>query len=146
MQDGARFFAYSTWAIMISLAIIIATHSFLDYISEPGWIGTVVLLAFGFIYMNITYVVVRRYIRKVPAPTNRHVLLAVMIFLPPFVWTYASIEVLTTTDVLIWVVLALGSGLGAYYGNRAGIKARYEYIQTLKEHQKKMEEQAARNN
>ncbi|GEM_PF-422348 len=143
MQDGARFFAYTTWAIMISLAIIIATHFFLDYISEPGWVGTAVLLAFGFVYMNITYVVIRRYIRKVPAPTNRHILLAVIIFLPPFIWTFASVEELSTTDVLIWVVLALGCGLGALYGNRAGIKARYEYIQALKEHQRKMEERQA---
>jgi hypothetical protein len=143
MQDGARFFAYSTWTVMVSLAIIIFTNSFLRYIDEPGWLGTVVLLAFGLVYMNLTFAAVKRYIQKVPAPTNLHILLTVIIYLPPFVWILASADPLSTTEFLIWIVLAMGCGLGAHYGNRAGIKARYEYIQALKEHQKKMEEQAA---
>ena len=133
MQDGARFFAYATWSLMVSLAIIIFTHSFLSWISDPGWVGTVVLLAFGFIYLNLTYAAVKRFIRKVPSPTNAHLLLAVLIFLPPFVWIYTSASIISTTEILIFTVLALACGLGAWHGNKAGIKARYQYVQMLKE-------------
>ncbi|WP_069131882.1 hypothetical protein [Rhodohalobacter halophilus] len=136
MQDGARFFAYATWSIMISLAIILFSNRFLDFISEPGWIGTVILLAFGFLYLNLTFAAVKRYIRKVPAPTNLHMLLAFLVFLPPAAWIIIFAEAITTTEILIVAVLALSCGLGMVYGNRAGIKARYEYVQALKERQK----------
>lgn len=140
MQDGARFFAYSTWTVMISLAIILFTHRFLEFIAEPGWTGTLVLLAFGFIYVNLTYAAVKRYIRKVPAPTNIHTLLSALVFLPPAVWIVVFAEHITTTEILILAVLALSCVLGMIYGNRAGIKARYEYIQSLKGHRKKVGE------
>lgn len=135
MQDGARFFAYATWTIMISLAIILFSNRFLDFISEPGWIGTAVLLAFGFLYLNLTFAAVKRYIRKVPAPTNLHVLLAILIFLPPAGWIVIFSDTVTSTEILIIVVLAISCGLGMFYGNRAGIKARYEYVQAIKQKQ-----------
>jgi hypothetical protein len=140
MQDAARFFAYSTWAIMVSVAIILFTHGFLDLVSEPGWIGTSVLLAFGFLYLNLAYAATKRYIRKVPAPTNIHLLLTFFIWLPPAIWVFASADTLHTTELLLLLVLALSCGLGAVYGNRAGIKARYEYIQALKKHQRNFKE------
>ncbi len=137
MQDLPRFFAYTTWAVMISLAIILFTYRFLNLIAEPGLTGTFVLLGFGFLYLNLTFAAVKRYIRKVPAPTNRHILLGILVMIPPAAWILASNEVITTTEILVLVVLALSIGLGVYYGNRAGIKARYEYIQALKEYRKK---------
>lgn len=140
MQDKARFFAYSTWSIMISLAIILFTNRFLDFVSQPGWQGLAVLLAFGFVYMNITYVAVKRYIRKVPAPTNLHYLLGILIFLPPAGWIIITKGMGSTDEILLIVVLALACGLGIYYGNRAGIRARYEYIQKLKEYQQENED------
>jgi len=137
MKDGARFFAYATWSVMISLAIILFTNRFLEFITEPGFIGTLVLLAFGFLYLNLTYAAVKRYIRKVPFPTNLHMLLTALVFLPPAVWIIVFSDAITTTEILILFVLALSCILGMIYGNRAGIKARYEYIQALKEYRSK---------
>lgn len=141
MQDKARFFAYSTWVIMISLAIIIFSDQFLYLVSEPGWLGLVVLLCFGLIYLNLAYNAIKRFIRKVPAPTQAHYALGFFIFLPPFCWIMFVRETITTNEFLLLTVLALACGLGTFYGNRAGIRARYEYIQKLKEYQKKQEEQ-----
>jgi hypothetical protein len=141
MQDSARFFAYSTWSVMVSVAIILFTHGLLDWVREPGWVGTAILLGFGFLYLNLCYAAIKRFIRKVPAPTNLHILLAFIIYLPPFIWILGAADTISTTEYLLWVVLAISCGLGAVYGNRAGIKARYEYIQALKEHQEKMAEQ-----
>lgn len=140
MQDGARFFAYTTWAVMISLAMILFTHGFLDWVHEPGWVGTLILFGFGFLYFNLCYAAVKRYIRKVPAPTNLHILLSAFIYLPPFIWVLTSADTIGSTEILLWVVLAGGCAIGTVYGNKAGIKARYEYIQALKEYHKKMEE------
>jgi hypothetical protein len=131
MKDGARFFAYATWSVMISLAIILFTNRFLEFITEPGFIGTLVLLAFGFLYLNLTYAAVKRYIRKVPFPTNLHILLTALVFLPPAVWIIVFSDAITTTEILILFVLALSCILGMIYGNRSGIKARYQKIDLL---------------
>lgn len=135
MQDGARFFAYSTWVIMISLGIIIFTNRFLTFASDPGWVGLVTLLAFGFLYLNLTYAAVKRYIRKVPSPTQLHYILALLIYLPPAVWIIVISEQVQGSEFILLAVLAAACILGAIYGNRSGIKARFEYIQKLKENQ-----------
>lgn len=140
MQDKARFFAYSTWVIMISLAIIIFSDQFLHLVSEPGWLGLVVLLGVGLIYMNLAYSAIKRFIRKVPAPTQVHYALGGLIFLPPVCWILFVRETITTNEFLLLAVLALACGLGVFFGNRAGIRARYEYIQKLKEYQNQQEE------
>jgi len=135
MQDAARFFAYATWTVMVSLAIILAGNSFLDYLSDPGWVGLVTLLAFGFIYLNLSYAAIKRYITKVPEPTQKHYLLALIIFLPPAVWIFVISETAGGSELILTVVLAFSCWLGAFYGNRAGIKARAEYVQQAKERQ-----------
>lgn len=140
MQDKARLFAYSTWVIMISLAIMIFSDQFLHLISEPGWSGLFILFCFGLIYMNLTFNAIKRYIRKVPAPTQAHYLLGGLIFLPPIVWMFFVRQTITSNELLLIGVLALSCGLGIFYGNRSGIRARYEYIQKIKEYQKQQEE------
>ena len=135
MQDGARFFAFSTWTVMISLAIILAGNPFLVYVADPGWIGLVALLVFGLLYLNLSYAAIKRYIRKVPEPTNKHYLLALLIFLPPAIWIYLVSESATGSQLILIVTLAFSCWLGAFYGNRAGIKARHEYIQLIKARQ-----------
>jgi hypothetical protein len=135
MQDSARLFAYATWVIMISLGIILASNPFLVYVSDPGWVGLATLLAIGFVYLNLSYAAIKRYITKVPEPTNNHITLAVIIFIPPAVWVYAISENVGGSELILTLVLAFACGLGAFYGNRAGIRARYEYVQKVKERQ-----------
>lgn len=140
MQDKARFFAYSTWVIMISMAIIIFSDQFLYLTSEPGWLGLVVLSGFGLIYMNLAYNAIKRFIRKVPAPTQAHYALGGLIFSPAAGWILFVRETITSNELLLLAVLVLACGLGVYYGNRAGVRARYEYIQKLKEYQNQQKE------
>jgi uncharacterized membrane protein YoaK (UPF0700 family) len=135
MQDSARFFAYATWVIMISLGIILASNPFLVYVSNPGWIGLATLLAVGFVYLNLSYAAIKRYITKVPEPTNNHIVLATIIFLPAAIWIYAISENAGGSELILILVVAFACGLGTFYGNRAGIRARYEYIQKVKERQ-----------
>lgn len=140
MQDKARFFAYATWVITISMGIIIFTHHFFQFMSDSVLILVLIALSFGFLYFNITYAAIKRYIRKVPAPTNMHVVLAILIFLPPFAWLVIMDQPVDQYDLLLMVMLILSSVCGTIYGNRSGIKARYEYIQKLKEYQREMNE------
>jgi len=135
MQDSARFFAYATWVIMISLGIILAANPFLVYISNPGWVGLATLTTVGFVYLNLSYAAIKRYITKVPEPTNNHIVLATIIFLPPAAWIYAISENAGGSELILILVVGFACGLGAFYGNRAGIRARYDYVQKVKERQ-----------
>src|SRR5690625_5994323 len=118
MQNNARIFAYATWVAMISLAIILFSSSFLVYIDDPGWIGLAALLVFGLIYLNFTYISVKRYIRKIVPETKLHYLLALLIFLPPAVWLILTSVQLESTRILLISVFALSCILGAMYGYR----------------------------
>ena len=135
--NGARFFAYTTWVIMVTLAIILTANRFLSFVADPGWPGLVTLLVFGLIYMNFTYAAIKRFIMKVPEPTMEHHLLTGIIFLPPAAWIFFVSEHTSGSEFILTAVLLLACGLGNYYGNRAGIRKRYEYIQKLKEKQQK---------
>lgn len=135
MQNSARFFAYSTWVIMISLGIIIFTHRFLDLTDETFWIGLLAKILISFLYFNLTYAAVKRFIKKVPAPTNLHMLLSLFIYLPPVIFIFALRDAFHTNDLLFSAIMTAGCALGMVIGNKAGIKARFEYIQKLKEYQ-----------
>lgn len=135
MQDGARFFAYSTWAIMISLAIMIFSHQFL-HLTESTFTALLIWgLIFGAMYFNITYSAIKRYIKKVPAPTKSYIALAVLIFIPPALWLIMVGDFIVERDLVILLFLAVGVFFGMQTGQKQGIKVRYEYIQKLKQYQ-----------
>jgi len=140
MQDGARFFAYATWAVMISLGIMIFSHQFV-FLTETSLLSLAVwVLAFGVMYGNFTYAAIKRYIKKVPAPTNTHSVLSALIFAPPAAWVLTIGNNSLSLNLLIITVLAGSIAAGNYYGNLRGIKDRYEYVQKLKAYQKEQEE------
>jgi len=143
MQDGARFFAYATWAVMISLGIMIFSHQFV-FLTETSLLSLAVwVLAFGVMYGNFTYAAIKRYIKKVPAPTNTHSVLSALIFAPPAAWVLTIGNNSLSLNLLIITVLAGSIAAGNYYGNLRGIKDRYEYVQKLKAYQKEQEEKNA---
>lgn len=136
MQDGARFFAYATWAVMISLGIMIFSHQFVFLTGNSFLYLAVWVLAFGVMYGNFTYAAIKRYIKKVPAPTSTHTVLSALIFAPPAAWILTIGNHPLYINLLIVFVLAGSITAGNYYGNIRGIKDRYEYVQKLKAHQK----------
>ncbi|MEX1063274.1 MAG: hypothetical protein WEC12_06695 [Balneolaceae bacterium] len=133
MNRGSRIFAYTTWVVMISLAIIVFTNNFLVYIADPDWIGLVALLGFGFIYLNFSYFINKRYIRKVLQKTSIHYLLALLIFLPPAAWVIFISDRISGGRILFLVVIAFACGLGAVYGYRAGKRQQQKQLDRLRE-------------
>lgn len=129
MKDGARLFAYTTWVIMISLAIIVFTNSFLVYVTYPEWQGLVALLAFGLIYLNFSYLASKRFVRKVIGETYSHFVIALLIFLPPAFWAIYINEELEGSRFIFTLIIAFSCGLGAYYGHRGGRREQRNYLE-----------------
>ncbi len=137
MLDGARFFAYSTWAVLISLAIMIFSYQFLHMTESTLVVLLIWGLVFGAVYFNITYTAIKRYIKKVPAPTKSYMALAGLIFLPPALWMILVGDFIMERDPVIILFLIAGVFLGMNLGHTHGIRVRYEYIQQLKKSQSK---------
>lgn len=133
MKDGARIFAYTTWVLMISLAIIVFSNPFLGYVADPGWIGLATLLAVGLIYLNFTFLAVKRYVRKVMGETLLHFLIAFLVYLPPAFWIVVMSDLAETgTRLLLLAVLALSVLLGAVYGYRSGKRQQAGHLQRIR--------------
>lgn len=133
MNNGSRLFAYTTWVLMISLAIIIFTDSFLIYANDPGWVGLLTLLAFGFIYLNFSYLLVKRFIRKIIEDTSLHFILAFLIYLPPAVWVGLFSENIEGARFIMLVVLAFSCILGAIYGYKSAKKEQLKHADIVKD-------------
>lgn len=133
MQDWVRIFAYSTWVMMISLAMILTSNLFFSQVSVPGWPGWVILLVVGGVYLNLIYTGVWRFIRKVPAPTKQYLLVAVFALLPALGWIHFFSAAAEGGEWKLTAVLLLAAGFGLRLGHPAGVKARFEYIQKIKE-------------
>lgn len=139
IQDYVRIFAYSTWVMMVSSAIILTANFFLIWVDAPGWPGWITLLVLGVAYANLIYSAVRRFIRKVPAPTRQYLLIAVFTLLPALVWVHGFSAVSSVASWKTTVALAAGVAVGLRFGHPAGVKARFEYVQQIKERYRKME-------
>lgn len=131
MNNGARLFAYTTWVLMISLAIIIFTDSFLIYVNDPGWAGLVALLAYGFIYLNFSYFSIKRFVRKVSEDTMLHFILAFLIYLPPALWVAFISDNSEGIRFIMLIVLAFSALLGAIYGYRAAKRDQKEHTEQV---------------
>ena len=129
MNNNPRLFAYATWVVMISLAIIVFTDSFLIYATDEGWVGLAALLAFGFVYLNFSYLSVKRFIRKVFEQTHLHFILAFLIYLPAAIWVALISESIEGARFIMLIVLAFSCGLGAIYGYRAGKRVQQQHLE-----------------
>ncbi|MCH8568099.1 MAG: hypothetical protein LAT67_07540 [Balneolales bacterium] len=63
-QTIARTFSYTTTAFLVGSMIYLFLNQLIIVTAQPDWVGTAVLIAFGLIYGNITYLLTRRYNRR----------------------------------------------------------------------------------
>lgn len=133
MIDIPRFIAYASGLLVVALAAILFTNSFIIYVNEDGLIGTLALFGFGLVYMNLVFAISRRFIRKLTEPTNIQYYFAAIAFLPPAVWVNIYDTGLAEGVYIFLITLAFGCVVGGYFGNRSGLKQQVIFQQKLKE-------------
>ncbi len=124
MENWARFFAYATSMLVLGLAIIVFTENLIPFVTAPNWVGYVSLLGYGLIYLNLSYGMNRRFIRKKMKGYNLSYLLGFLLFLPPACWVYIKDVGLHEKRLLFLVVILFAVLLGSYFGIHSGIKKR----------------------
>ncbi|MEX1211846.1 MAG: hypothetical protein WEA36_03285 [Balneolaceae bacterium] len=127
MDDGARIFAYTTWTLMASLAVIVFSNPLMTFLYTPGWIAGIILLLLAVVYGNLSRTVGKRYIRKRPPASNDPWWLATLVWAPPVGWVS-----LTESSGTLALSVALITGVAIYIGFtnglRSGRRQRDEWI------------------
>lgn len=144
METWHRPFAYITGSLVFGLLIIVFTNSFLGYVNDPGWIGYAALIAYGLVFVNISYVINMRFTKKNKRPSNISYLMAALLILPALVWVYTKNTGLATSRIVFTLTIVFAVFLGAWYGIKAGVRKRAGYLHQLREEQDDLPEDLQR--
>lgn len=127
MDDGARIFAYTTWILMASLAVIVFSNPLMIHLQTPGWSAALILVLLAVVYGSLARTISKRYIRKRPPTTGDPWWILLLVWTPPVVWV-----TLTQQSGTLSVAIALITGAAIYtgftYGLRSGRQQREEWL------------------
>lgn len=145
MDHWQRVFAYTTGALVIGLLLIVFTNSFLVYVSEPGSTGYLVLLAYGFVFLNLGYGVNRRFALKSDRIPALHYSLALLMVAPTLIWIYTKDTGLGSQQFVFTTTIIFAVMLGTYFGIKKGTARRNTYLrQIYKERDREMPDELKR--
>ena len=139
-MDYARLFAYSTGVMFISLGAAIFIESIVPLLTGIEFYGQFILWAAVLIlYFNLTFNVVKRFIRKEIENTHASDILAFIIFLIPLIYFVLRINFAETDSSIddqtfqLISFLAMGVILGWRFGKKAGLRLQADYLGKLSE-------------
>jgi hypothetical protein len=116
-----RAFAYTSGALVVGVLIYMLTNTFLIYTERPDWIGTLVLAGYGLIYMNVSFVLARRFTGKTALFHLFPYLTAFLLIIPAVVLSELTEKFIFQRSLLILtIVLLASSALGARFGIKKG--------------------------
>lgn len=137
LDHWQRVFAYTTGALVIGLLLIVFTNSFLVYVNEPGSTGYLVLLAYGFVFLNLGYGVNRRFALKSDRIPVLHYTLALLMVAPTLLWIFTKDTGLENQLFVFTATIIFAVCLGTYYGIKRGTAKRNAYLRQIYEEQER---------
>lgn len=137
MPNYPRIIAYMTASFTIGVIVYIFTGLFIPFAQTPGWTGTAVIVAYGAVYLSVTWSIARRFIRKTLQTFWLPYLMAPVILAPALFFIELKEEFALMQDQVIFTsALFIGSLLGAYFGIQYGHRMREELIRKAQEKQR----------
>jgi hypothetical protein len=119
---------------MISAAFTLFSSEFLLKINDPTYVGTLFLLGFVLVYMNIIFVSGRRFMRRLQGANPIPYIFALLVAAPPLIWVQIYDAGLGQSNLTFQFSVILACALGAFFGHRAGLKAQVKFQQNLDEY------------
>jgi drug/metabolite transporter (DMT)-like permease len=133
MNNWQRIFAYVSASLVLGLALIILTNSFLQYVSHEGTTGYLFLIGFGLVYLNINFGISRRFVMKAIRLDWICYLMAILTIAPTLFWVLTKDTGLGDTQLEFIIATVFSAFLGCYYGIRRGTVKREQYLRQLRE-------------
>jgi FlaA1/EpsC-like NDP-sugar epimerase len=116
-----RAFAYSSATLVTGVLIYMFTDAFLIYTERPDWIGTLTLAVYGLIFLNVSFVLTRRFTGKTELYPLFPYLIAILLVVPSVILSELTEKFLFQRSlVVLALVLFLASVLGARFGIQRG--------------------------
>ena len=135
MDNLPRLSFYLSGVLIVSGAFTLLTTDLLPKIADPGLVGSLFLLGFGLVYMNITFVVSRRFMRRLDGTSNLPFVFAFLVGIVPVGWSFiVDGGLFGTIKILYLITIVFGCFLGGFFGQRAGIKAQAAFKEQLYEY------------
>lgn len=144
MNHWQRNFAYITGAVVIGLLLILLSNSYIQFAAQEGMTGYLVLIAFGLVYLNLGFVVSRRFVIKARHADYLCYLMSLLIIAPTLFWVFTKDMGLGIAQIYFVATVIFSPLLGAYFGIRRGKVKRAEYIQKLREEDRELPDQLKR--
>lgn len=136
-QTLARTFSYSTSAFLLGATFFLFTSNLIQVTLQPGALGTIVLLGYGIIYGNMSYLLTRRYLRREHAFEGFSYAIGLLILFPALLLIEVQDEIFPTlsTKLLYYGTIFLGTAIGTIRGRRKGYMMREELMEKKKREQ-----------
>lgn len=128
-QQIARAFAYTGATLMIGVVIFFFTQGLIPFVELPDIAGSVFLLGFILIFLNLSFAMARRFCSKTFEMEHFPYIIAVLLILPTLILSAATDRFSGISAMLLFfLVIALSSLSGAYLGIRSGRRKRDRLI------------------
>ena len=147
-QTVARTFSYTTSAFLLGAAFFLFTSNLIQVTLQPGLLGTAVLLAYGLVYGNMSYLLTRRYLRREHIFDGFSYAIGLLILLPALVLIEVQGDVFPAlaAKLLYYATLLLGTAAGTMRGRKKGYMMREELMAKRKREQELEEQQNGQPN
>lgn len=127
MDNIPRLLFYSSGTLIVSTAFTLLTTELLKLVSNTSFLGTIILLFFGLIYMNMTFISSRRFYRRLESESNTPYYFGFLVFLPVIIWINIYDTGLGWAEYLYVGTIFFACALGAFFGKKAGFKAQQKF-------------------
>ncbi|MFN1834882.1 hypothetical protein AB2B38_006430 [Balneola sp. MJW-20] len=135
MDNIPRLIFYFSGVLLLSSTFTLLSSEFMVKMNDPGIIGILFLLGYGLIYMNLTFISSRRFMRRLNGINNIPYLFGMIVALPPVAWIHIYDTGLYGPSFWLFIFVVLfGCGLGAYFGQKAGMKAQVAFHESMKKY------------
>lgn len=136
-QTLARTFSYATSAFLLGAAFFLFTSNLIQVTLQPGLLGTAILLAYGLVYGNMSYLLTRRYLRREHIFDGFSYAIGLIILFPAVALIEVQGEVFPAIapKALYYATLLLGTAAGTMRGRKKGYKMREELMARKKQEQ-----------
>ncbi|MEX0773986.1 MAG: hypothetical protein WEB89_03240 [Balneolales bacterium] len=129
MDSISRAFAYTSTTLMLGVIIYMFTQNIAHYVNQPGVTGIVFSLGFLLFYLNVSYLLSKRFARKTILLENFPYVMAFLLTLPVVILSTVTGQFFMVIHQVFFVLITLmGSLLGASLGIKKGLKLRKEFF------------------
>ena len=138
MDNLPRLSFYLSSTLIVSGVFTLLTNDLLPKIAVQNWISYLLIIGLGLVYINITFVISRRFMRRLDNSSTLPFIFSIFVALAPIVWSFiVNVGLFGNIKFIYLATIIISCFLGGYLGQKAGIKAQSDYKKQLYEYLRK---------